>query len=80
MRYSVKQGVNDSSNPLVPQDEFNIPFFKVPKNIFLGIFVLFDCWLVMGILMRIYRGRKHRKTQKVENDEFILEIAQLSQE
>lgn len=80
MRYLLKQGVNDSNNPLIPQNEFNIPFFKVPKNIFLGIFVLFDCWLVMGIMMRIYKGRKLRKKQQAENDEFILEIFQLTKE
>ncbi len=80
MRYMLKQGVNDSQNPLSPEEEFNIPFFKLPKNIFLGIFVLFDCWLVMGIMLRIYKGRKLRKTQQAENDEFILEIVQLSQE
>ncbi|MCE7742768.1 MAG: hypothetical protein GOP50_09965, partial [Candidatus Heimdallarchaeota archaeon] len=80
MRYTLEQGINDTLNPLIPEDEFNIPFFKVPKNIFLGIFVLFDCWLVMGILLRIYKGRKLRKNQQTENDEFILEIVQLSQD
>ena len=80
MRYSLLQNTNESNNPLIPNDDFNIPFFKVPKNIFLGIFVLFDCWLVMGIMLRIYRGRKLRKKQQAENDEYILEIAQLSQE
>ena len=80
MRYLLKQGVNDSNNPLLPQNEFSIPFFKVPKNIFLGIFVLFDCWLVMGIMMRIYKGRKLRKKQQAENDEYILEIFQLTKE
>ena len=78
MRYMLKQGINDTNNPLLPQEEYNIPFFKVPKNIFLGIFVLFDCWLVMGIMMRIYKGRKMRKKQQAENDEFILEIVQLT--
>ncbi|MHA1200534.1 MAG: hypothetical protein ACTSQF_14535, partial [Candidatus Heimdallarchaeaceae archaeon] len=80
MRYTLNQGVNDTLNPLAPDDEFNIPFFKVPQNIFLGIFVLFDCWLVMGILLRIYKGRKLRKKHQTENDEFILEIVQLSQD
>ena len=80
VRYILQQSINSSQNPLAPEDEFNIPFFKVPKNIFLGIFVLFDCWLVMGIMLRIYKGRKLRKKQQVENDEFILEIAQLTQD
>jgi len=34
----------------------------------------------MGIILRIYRGHKIKKKCQTENDEFILEIAQLSQD
>ncbi len=80
MRFTLLQNTEESPNPLSPEEGIDIPFFKVPKNIFLGIFVLFDCWLVMGIILRIYKGRKFRKKQLTENDEFILEIVQLSQD
>ena len=63
-----------------PAEFTDIPFFKTPKNIAVGLFVLFDCWLLMGIILRIYKGHKLRKKQHTENDEFILEIAQLSQD
>ena len=81
MRYTLEQGYNDTNNPLLPDNEgLDIPFFQLPKNIFLGVFVLFDVWLVMGIMLRIYKGRKVRKKTQVENDEYILEIIQLTQE
>ncbi|MHA1852273.1 MAG: hypothetical protein ACTSUF_02075 [Candidatus Heimdallarchaeaceae archaeon] len=66
-------GNDDGENP------FDIPFFKTPKNIAIGLFLLFDIWLLLGIFMRLYRSRKMRKSEQyVENDEFILELAQLS--
>jgi len=79
LKYTIQQtdGTGSSGNPTGGID---IPFFQLPKNIFLGIFVLFDCWLLMGIMLRIYKGRKHRKSHQAENDEFILEIAQMSQD
>ena len=79
MRYSLQQ-ITGSSNGELPTGGIDIPFFQLPKNIFLGLFVLFDCWLVMGIMLRIYKGRKLRKSRQTENDEFILEIAQMSQD
>lgn len=79
MRYSLQQ-ITGSENGELPIGGIDIPFFQLPKNIFLGLFVLFDCWLVMGIMLRIYKGRKLRKSNQTENDEFILEIAQMSQD
>ncbi|TET74988.1 MAG: hypothetical protein E3J43_09030 [Candidatus Heimdallarchaeota archaeon] len=79
MRYSLQQ-ITGSENGVLPAGGIDIPFFQLPKNIFLGLFVLFDCWLVMGIMLRIYKGRKLRKSRQTENDEFILEIAQMSQD
>ena len=66
------------SNP--DTDLTEVPFFKTPKNIAIGLFVLFDSWLLMGIILRVYRGHKIKKKHQTENDEFILEIAQLSQD
>jgi len=79
MRYTLQQ-ITGSGNSVFPTGGIDIPFFQLPKNIFLGAFVLFDCWLVMGIMLRIYKGRKLRKSRQTENDEFILEIAQMSQD
>jgi hypothetical protein len=79
LRYTIQQTDGTGSNGN-PTEGFDIPFFQLPKNIFLGIFVLFDCWLIMGIMLRIYKGRKQRKSQQTENDEFILEIAQMSKD
>ena len=79
MRYSLQQ-ITGSENGVLPTGGIDIPFFQLPKNFFLGVFVLFDCWLVMGIMLRIYKGRKLRKSRQTENDEFILEIAQMSQD
>ncbi len=61
-------------------DSFNVPLFKSPRTIFIGIVVLFDCWLVLGITMRIYKGHKHKKRKLTENDDFILEIMQIDSE
>ena len=78
---SLSQSISGSDLPEGKNTEFtDIPLFKSPKTILVGIFVLFDCWLVMGIILRVYRGRKYRKKQQTENDEFILEIAQISQD
>ncbi len=79
MRYTLQQETG-SENVGPPAGGIDIPFFQLPKNIFLGAFVLFDCWLLMGIMLRIYKGRKLRKSRQTENDEFILEIAQMSQD
>jgi hypothetical protein len=77
--YTIKKSNEDPvSNPDLELTD--IPFFKTPKNIAIGLFVLFDCWLLMGIILRIYRGHKIKKKHQTENDEFILEIAQLSQD
>ncbi|NPD90422.1 MAG: hypothetical protein HGN29_17045 [Asgard group archaeon] len=79
IRFSLYQSNEDIT--LEENQEFtDIPLFKSPKTILVGIFVLFDCWLIMGIILRIYRGRKISKKQQTENDEFILEIAQISQD
>lgn len=79
IKFSLYQ--SDEETPFEQNQEFTeIPLFKSPKTILVGIFVLFDCWLIMGIILRIYRGRKFSKKQQTENDEFILEIAQISQD
>ncbi|MCG3222508.1 MAG: hypothetical protein H7641_14095 [Candidatus Heimdallarchaeota archaeon] len=79
IKFSLYQ--SDEDTPFEQNQEFtDIPLFKSPKTILVGIFVLFDCWLIMGIILRIYRGRKFSKKQQTENDEFILEIAQISQD
>ncbi len=79
LSYTIKKtNENPVSNP--GSELTDIPFFKTPKNIAIGLFVLFDCWLLMGIILRIYRGHKVKKKHQTENDEFILEIAQLSQD
>ncbi len=67
-------------NPETPSDPLDIPFFKAPENILVGVFVLFNCWILMGIFLRIYRGRKSRKRYQTENDEYVLEIAQLTRD
>ncbi len=67
-------------NSETPTDPLVIPFFKAPENIIVGVFVLFNCWILMGIFLRIYRGRKNRKRYQTENDEYVLEIAQLTQD
>lgn len=66
------EGVDQANNL------FNVPFFKTPRTIAAGLFVLFDMWLLLGIFLRLYRSRKLRKAKQSETDEFILEIAQLS--
>ncbi len=73
-----KTNENPVSNP--DSDLTDVPFFKTPKNIAIGLFVLFDSWLLMGIILRIYRGHKIKRKHQTENDEFILEVAQLSQD
>ncbi len=73
----IEAGTPNSENPT---DPLNIPFFKAPENIIVGVFVLFNCWILMGIFLRIYRGRKNRKRYQTENDEYVLEIAQLTQD
>ncbi|MCK4972890.1 MAG: hypothetical protein KAS52_06185, partial [Candidatus Heimdallarchaeota archaeon] len=67
-------------NSETPSDPLSIPFFKAPENIIVGVFVLFNCWILMGIFLRIYRGRKNRNRYQTENDEYVLEIAQLTQD
>ncbi|MCK4896158.1 MAG: hypothetical protein KAS47_05070, partial [Candidatus Heimdallarchaeota archaeon] len=57
-----------SPNPGNPTDPLSIPFFKAPENIIVGVFVLFNCWILMGIFLRIYRGRKNRRRYQTEND------------
>jgi len=69
-----------SPNSETPTNPLDIPFFKAPENIVVGVFVLFNCWILMGIFLRIYRGRKSRKRYQTENDEYVLEIAQLTQD
>jgi hypothetical protein len=73
----IETGDPTPENPTNPLD---IPFFKAPENIIVGVFVLFNCWILMGIFLRIYRGRKNRKRYQTENDEYVLEIAQLTQD
>ncbi|MHA1419961.1 MAG: hypothetical protein ACTSYH_05875 [Candidatus Heimdallarchaeaceae archaeon] len=73
----INSGIPNTETPTNPLD---IPFFKAPENIIVGVFVLFNCWILMGIFLRIYRGRKSRKNYQTENDEYILEIAQLTQD
>ncbi len=53
-----------------------IEMIKKPKTIFIGLIVLADCWLILGVIIRLYNKieRSKKDLKRWENEDFVVEL------